>query len=547
VRGPTWDEALLAAHRDYLRADAARAAFETLVATAIALPNYEVAPGWHGDIRDFHYNDPVSRERPFAFIVNRSDLLFFVRGPGLRRVAGGYAALKARFESSRENSIGEWTVRIAAKNDAERLNSFLFSVDTLPSVGVPDGITREDVLSALRQLDKGVTHGFGPSLKYDLVHDRGRYPPKAVVGFAAERLAGRVLRPEDFSGGQDSKSTRILRDLGFAIEAKPVEAGVAEPELPEISNHWWVNNGQTFRYEVPGNFLWSPKANQNGARNRTYENMALAAVGDVVFSYADGMIKAIGIVTASAVTEQKPLEFGTTGANWDLQGWRLAVAFTVLETPLRPRDHMDRLAPLLPQRHSPIRATGDGNQGVYLAVVPAAMAAELRRLLLGQVEQVETKFRPHGVIEEDQDPDARADRYVFARTDIGATQKQTIVNARRGQGLFRERVIVLEGKCRVTGLELVDHLRASHIKPWKDSTDFEKLDGNNGLLLAPHVDHLFDQGYISFTDFGDVILSPKCPATLCKAWGVDQSVNVGPFRVAQRGYLAHHRKSVLKK
>ncbi len=87
----------------------------------------------------------------------------------------------------------------------------------------------------------------------------------------------------------------------------------------------------------------------------------------------------------------------------------------------------------------------------------------------------------------------------------------------------------------MTGVDLLDHLRASHIKPWRNSSDQEKVDGNNGLLLAPHIDHLFDQGYISFMDVGDLIVSKQCPAALIKAWGIDASINVGPFRPAQRG------------
>lgn len=98
----------------------------------------------------------------------------------------------------------------------------------------------------------------------------------------------------------------------------------------------------------------------------------------------------------------------------------------------------------------------------------------------------------------------------------------------------------------MTGIDLVNHLRASHIKPWKVSSDLEKLDGNNGLLLAPHIDHLFDQGYISFTDFGDLIVSSQCPLVLLKAWGIDDSMNLAPFRVAQRRYLEFHRAHVLK-
>jgi hypothetical protein len=102
VKSNTWDEAILAEHRAYLREDSAKDAFNTLVAIAIELPGYETSPDWHGEIRDFRYDDTVSGERPFAFIVNRSDLLFYVRRPGLRRVVGGFAGLKGSTARSRE-------------------------------------------------------------------------------------------------------------------------------------------------------------------------------------------------------------------------------------------------------------------------------------------------------------------------------------------------------------------------------------------------------------------------------------------------------------
>lgn len=75
------------------------------------------------------------------------------------------------------------------------------------------------------------------------------------------------------------------------------------------------------------------------------------------------------------------------------------------------------------------------------------------------------------------------------------TDKVELIKARRGQGIFRRRVLATEPYCRLTGVSDPRFLRASHIKPWVVSDNNERLDGNNGLMLSPHVDHLFDGGY----------------------------------------------------
>jgi predicted restriction endonuclease len=62
--------------------------------------------------------------------------------------------------------------------------------------------------------------------------------------------------------------------------------------------------------------------------------------------------------------------------------------------------------------------------------------------------------------------------------------------------------------CRITGVTNPIHLRASHCKPWRDSNNDERLNGENGLLLTPTMDHLFDRGFISFEDSGVLIVSP---------------------------------------
>jgi putative restriction endonuclease len=82
---------------------------------------------------------------------------------------------------------------------------------------------------------------------------------------------------------------------------------------------WWVNHKQTFKEEIQGGFVWSPKINANGARNVSYDNLTRCSRGDVVFSYANGRISQIGLVEAVAITAQKPLEFGKAGENWNVE------------------------------------------------------------------------------------------------------------------------------------------------------------------------------------------------------------------------------------
>lgn len=308
--------------------------------------------------------------------------------------------------------------------------------------------------------------------------------------------------------------------------------------------YWWVNQNQTYEHEVGGGYLWSPKRNNNNSRNQFYENMTRVQPGDVVFSFARTRIGAVGIVQGTALSAPKPTEFGTAGANWTHEGWLVPVRFTKLARPIRPKDHIQELRPTLPSKYSPIQASGDGLQSVYLAEVPDAMAAIIEQLLDGQVQSIREQAVPDGIT---QDLDSLAARDIEQRGDIPETMKQQLVMARRGQGLFRARLEQIERRCRVTGVSLRQHLRASHAKPWRLATDAEKLDGNNGLLLAPHIDHLFDAGYLTFADNGDVLYSTKLAEEVRSRWGLASHLNVGPFAERQKPYLAFHRQHVFLK
>jgi hypothetical protein len=133
-----------------------------------------------------------------------------------------------------------------------------------------------------------------------------------------------------------------------------------------------------------------------------------------------------------------------------------------------------------------------------------------------------------------------------APVDPVKTESAQLSMARLGQGLFRNRLQQIEKACRLTGLRAVKHLRASHIKPWRDSNDAERLDGNNGLLLSPHVDHLFDQGYLTFEPGGAVVFSPKLERSVIRLWNLASVQSAGAFNEAQQKYLAYHREHIFK-
>ncbi|MBN8467173.1 HNH endonuclease [Corallococcus exiguus] len=131
---------------------------------------------------------------------------------------------------------------------------------------------------------------------------------------------------------------------------------------------------------------------------------------------------------------------------------------------------------------------------------------------------------------------------VIQGSRLSATEKATLIKARRGQGVFREKVIEVESGCRLTGVTDKRFLVASHIKPWTVSSDEERLDGHNGLLLAPHADRLFDGGFITFTQDGSVALAPEAKE-VWRTWGLGLLETTGmPLTPQQEIYMRYHRE-----
>jgi len=181
--------------------------------------------------------------------------------------------------------------------------------------------------------------------------------------------------------------------------------------------YWWVNQNQTYSAELRGSFMWSPRQNANGARNKFYENMREASAGDVVFSFCDTRIKAIGIVTGGAQTGPKP-DFGAAGANWSREGWFVPVDYCVLSNQVRPKEH--------------------------------AATQALADALIGLIGHAYWEaYSTIAVLQSAPEP-TDADKAVADAGIVGPTFRDQLVRARRGQGVFRANVLLREDFCRVT-------------------------------------------------------------------------------------------------
>jgi putative restriction endonuclease len=214
---------------------------------------------------------------------------------------------------------------------------------------------------------------------------------------------------------------------------------------------------------------------------------------------------------------------------------------------VRPQEIIDGLRPLLPEKYSPIQsANGHGNQAAYLSGV----SEDVLDLILANVSADDrlnlAKLRSKAYAE---DPDKTAEdvieQTIAEDESLDATEKESLSKARRGQGLFKDRLKAIESQCRLTGITNERLLVASHILAWKScTTSQQRLDGNNGLLLTPNADRLFDRGLISFETNGHILVKDEVSDDDLTRLGLPdlRTRNAGAFTSEQSAYLAFHRK-----
>ncbi len=146
-----------------------------------------------------------------------------------------------------------------------------------------------------------------------------------------------------------------------------------------------------------------------------------------------------------------------------------------------------------------------------------------------------------------QTPAAADKKYDYDYSKPSITERSGLATSRVGQGAYRKSIIHRwEYKCAVTGFEKPEILIASHILPWKDSTNDERLDVNNGILLSPTYDALFDRHLITFENSGKIILSNEIEMKAYQKIGVSGTEKITRFNSDNQSYLEKHRLQLIR-
>lgn len=155
------------------------------------------------------------------------------------------------------------------------------------------------------------------------------------------------------------------------------------------------------------------------------------------------------------------------------------------------------------------------------------------------------KFRQSDFAHQQEDTILAEINKVQNDATLSVTEREAIVKARVGQGKFRDKLVEYWRGCSVSTFSHFDLLIASHIMPWRNADNQQRLDVFNGLLLLPNYDKLFDKGYISFDDNGRIIYSRYIDDTDRRLLKMDNSLHLIKIEDEHKTYLKYHRDNCL--
>jgi hypothetical protein len=343
---------------------------------------------------------------------------------------------------------------------------------------IPKGLTREHVLQALADLDVGSEHPFGAPTGYELIHEGRRYPPKAVIGLAFRHLTGRLLEPEEFSGGEaPGQANFVLKELGFTVKA--IHGGADESTSPLDS-------------------ALSDAVEAERTRRTDMWRALLAAGGPN--SVSSSLLRELGIYGGAQGIWVDKLSTGPVTQSGE------GVTVGVLHT---GRSHADDLADDCIIYHYPKTRRPAGRDLSEVAATKAAgrlrlpffvityptLQSSLRDVRLGWFEGWDDTSSSFLIAFGEQPPELVPTEDDAEKPFELAHQRERRrheLPVRVGQQRFKFRVLRRYGpRCAVCGVDVLNLLDAAHLRPkQEDGSD----DPRNGLIFCPTHHRAFDSG-----------------------------------------------------
>ncbi len=295
---------------------------------------------------------------------------------------------------------------------------------------------------------------------------------------------------------------------------------------------FWVNLGTTFNEVNQGGFLWAPvystiEGKDGTLRTRTNRHWDVVdevLAGDIIFCVKDKQITRVAEAQADTYNAERPFTRGFH--RWNKEGRRVDVTLHSTSRPVHRDEIAEEFMSRFNEHCDPAVFTQHGTiNEIYMSHIGPDAGLYL-------LEQA-------GLI------GAFADRIVDedSKRKISKTTRETIILARVGQGEFRTNLMKRWNyRCALTGLQNPDLLVASHIVPWSLSNNHERLDTDNGLLLATHIDRLFDRGLISFCEKGTLLIGDQLGPHAQQVFGLAEYQKLAHITKGTAQYLARHRK-----
>lgn len=292
---------------------------------------------------------------------------------------------------------------------------------------------------------------------------------------------------------------------------------------------YWVNVGKTFKEVLNGQFLWAPEASRTKSGRIKHldhwDNVASVKSGDVIFCCHNQEITHVAVATRDAYQADRPAT--RSFSEWGNIGNRVDVTLTALRNPIHRDEIGSEFTSLYDPRCAPsIFTSGATLKQIYMAHLPKDAGVYMLEVA-HLIEQFEVDLV-------DQEANKRR---------LSETTRDAIVKARVGQGKFRTDLLRRWGRqCSLTGLANPDLLIASHIHAWSLSSNDERIDADNGLLLAPHIDRLFDRGLISFGDDGTLLIGSSITPTDQRVLTLDTYKALRNITTGNCRYMSLHRR-----